>query len=405
MDKFEKKTRSAFLWTSVLKAPFWTLYGLLIFILYKDLHATAFQVAVFLTLKPVVSVFSIYWSAFVNQRRDRLIKNIIAAALVGYLPFFFFPFVDNPWFFIASGAIYMMVSRGIIPAWMEILKLNIPAFSREKVFSYGSAISYLGAVIFPLLIGDFLDVHPGIWRWFFPCCALLSLGSLYFLLRIPIPEDRIVPKEKISLIGKFAEPWKNAWNLFSTRQDFRNFQIGFFLGGAGLMVMQPALPQFFFGSLNLSYTELAVALSVCKGIGFTLTTRAWTSLMSKINIYRFSGFVTVIAALFPLFLLCAKSHLFWLYFSYGIYGVMQAGSEMSWHLSGPIFAKKEDSSIYSSVNVATVGLRGCIAPFLGSLLCSYFNSSTALVLGSILCLLATFQMNYCSKRYMGWARA
>jgi predicted MFS family arabinose efflux permease len=399
LDPVAKKTRSAFLWTSLLKTPFWTLYTLLGFILYKDLHATSLQIAAFLALKPVVSIVSIYWSSFVKGRRDRLKSNIIVGAILGYLPFFFFPFVNSPWFFIISAALYMMLTRGIVPAWMEILKLNIKDSSREKVFAYGNAVSYVGAILLPVFLGDMLDIHPGIWRWLFPSCSLLGLVSIFFQLRISIPKGKVIEcNERFSLRATLIAPWKNGWKLCAQRKDFSAFQIGFFLGGMGLMIMQPALPKFFFDSLHLSYTELAIALSACKGIGFATTTKYWSWLMQRCNIFAFSSYVTALAALFPLILLLSGFHTFWLYASYLMYGIMQAGSELSWHLSGPIFAKKQDSSIFSSVNVATVGIRGCIGPFLGSLLCSHFSAQFVLVSCFALCLLATIQMGYAARQ-------
>ena len=400
LDHAARKTRSAFLWTSVLKTPFWTLYGLLVFILYKDLHATNLQVATFLALKPVVSIISIYWSEFVKERRDRLKSNIIAGAILGYLPFFLFPFINNPWFFVASGALYMMLTRGIVPAWMEILKLNISGAVRQKVFAYGSAVSYVGGIILPILMGDMLDIHPGIWRWLFPVCGLLGLASIYFQLKIPVPKDDVETKKISSFcfVSTIIAPWKSGWRLCRARKDFSYFQVGFFLGGLGLMIMQPALPKFFFDTLHLSYAKLAIALSACKGIGFALTTKYWSKWMQKVSIFRFSAYVTALAALFPLILMLSGFGNSFLYISYLVYGVMQAGSELSWHLSGPAFAKSEDSSIYSSVNVATVGIRGCIGPFLGSLLCSHFSAEFVLFVCFILCLLATAQMGVSSSK-------
>jgi MFS family permease len=374
----------------------------LVFILYKDLHASSLQVAIFIALKPVVSILSIYWSFFVKERRDRLKMNIIVGAILAYLPFFFFPFVHSPYFFIASGALYMMFTRGIVPAWMEILKLNIQDSSREKVFAYGSAVSHLGGIFLPVFMGDLLDITPGIWRWLFPSFALLALGSIFFQLRIPIcTKELVAPTHSFSLRQTIIDPWKNGWRLCVSRYDFSQFQIGFFLGGLGLMLMQPALPKFFFDTLHLSYAELAIALSACKGIGFAATTKFWSKLMQRLNIFRFSGYVTVLAALFPLLLMLSSVHTYFLYVSYLIYGIMQAGSELSWHLSGPVFAKKEDSSIFSSVNLATQGIRGCVGPLMGSFLCSSCSAQLVLVICLLLCLMATLQMNRASKLLFG----
>jgi predicted MFS family arabinose efflux permease len=211
------------------------------------------------------------------------------------------------------------------------------------------------------------------------------------LLLIPTTK---APPEKIPFDIKAAllRPWKNSWHLLKTRPDFTRYQIGFMLGGGGLMLMQPALPDFFIKELSLSYTALAAAIATCKGIGFALTSNIWARWMDRLRIYRLSALVTLLAALFPLLLLFSQVQIAWVYIAYLIYGVMQAGSELSWHLSGPLFAKQEDSSAYSSVNVVTVGFRGLFAPICGSLLCTNFNPTAALLMGAVLCGLASVQL-------------
>ncbi len=386
-----RKTEQAYLWTSALKAPFWAIYCLLIFILCKDLHATSFQIAVFIALKPVVSIFSIYWSNWVHQRPDRLRTNLIAAGCLSYLPFFFFPVINSPWFVIGAAALYMMLKRGIIPAWMEILKLNLPEEKRKKIVSSGNSISYITGALLPLAFAPLMDVQPGIWRLFFPFAALLSLAGVYFQWRIPI-DAAMIEKVKKPLNHHLLKPWKEAWALCRSRKDFMTFQLGFMLGGGGLMVMQPAIPIFFVDSLHLSYTALAIAIAFCKGVGFAITSRIWTRFMDKVNIYRLCGIVTIFAALFPVFLLFGIQSLTWVFVAYLLYGVMQAGSELTWHMSGPIFAKEEDSTPYSSVSVMAVGIRGLFAPFLGSILCSSLGSSSALLIGGGLCIMATLYL-------------
>lgn len=401
-DSAWRKTRIAFVWTSILNTPFWAIFNMLPFILYKDLHATPLQVTAIIILKPAVSLFALYWSALIEKRKDRLISNLIWARVISHVPFFFFPFVDNPWFFIASFGLYMMLSRGTVPAWMEVLKLNIPDVSREKVFAYGSALGYVGSAVIPFALGGLMDTYVHSWRWIFPATALISLGAILFKNRIPIHLDNSNENEAtvttLSVTQQLIKPWKSAWELLRRRPDFARYQLGFMLGGSGLIVMQPALPVFFMDGLHLTYTELAVALTLCKGVGFALTSSTWAKMMSKIDIYRFNSWVTLLAFLFPLCLLAAQINLTWLYCGYLLYGVMQAGSEMSWNLSGPLFAKTEDSSVYSSVNVLTVGLRGCFVPAIGSLLAYQVHASGVMLLGGALCLLSAFFMARYSRQ-------
>lgn len=401
----QEKTRLAFLWTRILDTPFWAMFNMLPFILYKDLQASSFEIAVIIALKPLSAIISMYWSDHLSKKGWSLKNNILLSNLIRHLPFFLFPWVSNPWFFIFAFGLNMALYRGAQPAWMEILKVNLPGVAKEKTFAFGSALGYIGDAIIPFVIGMALDGVEQGWRYIFPITALISLFPLVFQWHIPLKEDLELKANPIksSLKDHVVSPWKSTFQLIKKRRDFAYFQIGFILGGSGLIIMQPALPAFFFDSLKLSYTELAVALTFCKGIGFALSTPFWTRFIGREDIFRFTSHVIAIAALFPFFLLFAKFNLIWLYLGYIGYGIMQAGSNLSWNMSGPIFSKDEDSSLFTTVNVVTVGLRGLVAPALGSILNSYFGSQAPLIGGALLCLLATERL-FSYSRKLGFSK-
>lgn len=151
------------------------------------------------------------------------------------------------------------------------------------------------------------------------------------------------------------------------------------------MLMQPALPAYFVDILHLSYTEMAIAITLCKGIGFTLTSPLWARYMNRIDIFRLSSLPPLCICFFAICLICGQWNPYWVYAAYFFYGVMQAGSEMTWHLSGPAFSGKENSSVYSSVNVLAVGVRGCVLPPLGSLIYLLTNPFAVIALGGVAC--------------------
>lgn len=404
-DIYLRKTRTAYTLTRILNTPFWALYTLLPFMMCKDLQATPWQIACIVSVKPIVSLFSLYWSSQIRRRRDRLVSNIIWAGILGHLPFLFVPWVTHPWFFIFASAIYMLFYRGVHPAWMELLKINVPEQSRKAVFAYGSAIYHVGGALLALVMGWLLDDYFQAWRWLFPLTALFSLSAIIFQCSLPVKkaslhdrsEDLREDVSAFSFVEQLQKPWKEAWELMKERPDFARFQIGFMLGGGGLMLWQPALPQFFFDTLHLNYKELTFAMTLCKSMGYAFALPLWTRVMNRIDIFQFSGAVILIAVLFPLGLMAAQWTLVWLYAAYLLYGIMQAGSELSWNLSGLIFAKQEDSSTYTGVNVVTIGLRGCIAPPLGSFLCNFTNATMVLLMGGSFCLFAAWQM-YLSRQ-------
>jgi predicted MFS family arabinose efflux permease len=158
------------------------------------------------------------------------------------------------------------------------------------------------------------------------------------------------------------------------------------------MVIQPALPLYFIDVLNLTYTDLAIALTVCKGIGFAISSPLWGRGMDRMSVPIFTTLIFLFMGSFPLLLLLAPHHLFWVYIAYLLYGVSQAGSHLLWNLSGPLFAKGKDSSVYTGVNVVMVGVRGAVAPPIGSLLCALSGPGVVLFIGGALFGLGCYYM-------------
>ena len=256
--------------------------------------------------------------------------------------------------------------------------------------SLGSTIDYCGAGLLPFVLGVVLDQYECSWRWLFPLTALLGIGSTLLLYRIPVVAATSIEQPRsISLQERLVNPWRDAWSLLRNNIGFAHFQIGFMLGASGIMIMQPALPMFFVDTLNLSYTKMLLAIAACKGIAFAITSPFWVRLFQRMNIYSFCGLVTLLTAAFPFALLSAQFHIGFLYAAYLLYGVMQAGSELGWHMSGPIFAKDQESVVYSGTNVLMVGIRGCFAPALGAFLFPIIGSTGVMLLCAVLALLAT----------------
>lgn len=384
-------TQTIFIGSKLLLSPLEALYTLLAFIFAKDLNATPFQLTLLVSLRPTLALLSFYGTLIIKEQPKRLKWFIITTHALGVLPCLLFPFVNNIWFFIFSFGIFTMASRAKIPAWSELLKLNLSAKDRSKTFSQGATLSYLGGILVPLFISPIIDRYPQSWKWIFFSLSLMQLFNLILIsfLKLKKISREAPPPTYPSLSSILVTPWKNWWTLMHQMADFRKYQIVFLFGGAGLMLMQPVLPIFFKNTLNLSYTELAIAICLCKGIGYALTSSSWSKWLHRVSIHQFNFYVTFLAALFALVIISSSFQLELLYAAYLIYGVMQAGSELSWNLSGPIFSQEKDSTVFTGVNIAMVGLRGSIAPFLGELLFLYFSSTVVIGFGGTLCLIGS----------------
>ncbi|HAB99360.1 MAG TPA: MFS transporter, partial [Parachlamydiales bacterium] len=269
-----------------------------------------------------------------------------------------------------------------IPSWVEILKRNMPK-TRDRIFSISSALGYIEGVGLSLAVGGLLDLESGLWKICFFVAALIGLSALWVQSKIPVDDVPVV--EKVSFKEKIIRPWRDSWRLMHSRPDFARFQWGFMLCGFGIMLIQPALPIFAVDDLHIGYLEMAVALSIAKGLGFALSSPFWSKWMNKVPIERLASWVFLLVGLFPFFLALSLWSGWWLYGAYFLYGIGQGGSHLVWNMSGPIFAGKEDSSRYTGVNVVLAGIRGAVGPSLGGLLAVSFGPAVVLVIGALFC--------------------
>lgn len=329
----------ALFWTSLLNEPLFTLYGFIAFILYKHLGASALQIALLTMLKPVITIVSFYWSAGLRGKSQKLKSNVLWAGLWMRVPFLFCPWFDSPWFLIAAAVNYMFFYRAGIPGWLEMIKRNMSEEKRGKLFSWSSGLAYAEGVVLSLGMGSLLDRDPGLWKILFVLAALVGFGTMLVQARLSV-EGKEDEKEEASLKERIVRPWRDSYRLIRERRDFSSFQWGFMVCGFGIMMIQPVLPLFVVDALGISYLEMAVAVSIAKGLGFALSSPGWGHWMGKVSILRMAAWVFLSFGVFPLLLSFSLWGLMWLYVAYFWYGVAQGGSHLVWNLSGPAFAGK-----------------------------------------------------------------
>lgn len=390
-----RSTRLALLWMNLAAEPLISLYTLIPFLLRKDLGATLFQVSLFVTLRPVLSVFSFYWSAYLKEGRGKLIANLVSASVLAYLPFLFFPWIGGFWFLLFASAIYQLFSRAAIPSLIEVLKRNIPKQPREHAFSLFFILSFVESGILGLMFGSLLDSHVLSWETLFFCAALMGLSSVLLFSRQTVPE--LSTAVNTSVPPSLFHPWKESFRLIRQRKDFAHFQGAFMIGGSALMLMAPALSSYYVDALQLSYTNITTARFIFMAMGVAGSSLLWKKGFSLIPLLKLTFWVLLGFGLFPIALLLAKVDLWFLYLAFFIYGVAQAGSHLIWNLSGTFFASDQDSSPYTRVNILMLGLRGAVMPLIGGLLCDFLGPAPILVFGALLC--------FCGTGYLALTRA
>lgn len=388
------RTKLSLLWMNLSGEPLIAIYSSMPFILRKELGATVFQISLFTILSPVLAVLSFYWGSWLTHRKNRLLPNLIGAWILARVPFLFFPFINDFWTMFACCGAYQLFSRASTPALMEIIKRNIPSKTRETVFSLYYALSIIEGIIIGLLLTETLHLCNNNWRMLFLTCSLISMTSIFFQLQIKIPEekDAAVPPASKASENPITRPFKESFRLLKDRPDFALFQWAFMIGGFALMLAAPARSIFTADILPVSLSDVTIARCVFVGIGMAGSSFIWRKALELHGIYRLTSWILIGFGFYPLVLLLASSHLAWFYLAHLLYGIVQGGSHLVWHLSGTIFAKDQNSTPFTTVNVLMIGLRGAVAPLLGCLLCNATGPVPVLVMGAVIGLLGGWFM-------------
>jgi predicted MFS family arabinose efflux permease len=388
MPKFSK----LYLISRFLGGPLEILFTLLIFILNKNIEVLAVQLTLIATIKPVSSLFSFYISSIIFDNPHRMRTYLSLNILMGALPCLLFPFTDNAWFYIASYGIFLVTDRAATPAWMEVLKNNADSLTVAKTVSYKNSIFYFMNIVLAPLICLWMDETPQIWRYLFFSLALLKMINMTLVFAIK-------PDMKIQIRKPFIEPLKRGWLLLKEQPSFSHYLFLYCIGGMGIIGTQSILPVYFKDNLNLSYVELGIAFSCCKGVSFLLTSPFWVKYTQNASLYRLNSLANLFTILYFVLIILANFHTGLLYLAYLSYGVMLAGCELSKDLSGPHFSGQKDSTIYSSLNLALNGIRGCIFPVIGSLLYAYTGSTVVFTTAAALCLAGSIYGLWLDRRY------
>lgn len=388
-------TKRALLLNGLLNEPLLVLIGIFAVILVKEFDATAWQISVYTALRPVMSLLAFYLSSYIIGRRDRLIPHLLVTGILCRLPFFLFPWIESGWTMIVCAGFYLLLSHSGLPAWIEILKINLPDQTRGKLFSTSAVLGYVEGLFLAILLGNLLKHEQGSWRWLFPIGAVFGILSILCQARIPIGWKPInIPIKRRSLLRRIVDPCKLAWHLLKRRPDFRRFQLGFMGCGSAIMLIYAIMPHYFIDQLQVSYKDVAIATAFFKAVGYACSSSSWVRRLQTYSIFRASSWIFLCVSCFPALLLISSYTTWALWGAFAIYGVGLAGNHLIWHMSAPLFSAKEDSSLYSSVNVLMIGLRGLIFPMLGGWMGYQFGFYVVLWTSLLMCLASSF--------YMGW---
>ena len=368
---------------------------------------------------------------FVNLLQLGVVLMVASVALTALLP----PAVAG-WVFAGQIIVARLLASGIITLRSQIWRANYPRAVRGQITSRIAVVAttVLAAATFA---GSFLlDRNPRAFMYFYPAAAVLGLFGIWQFSRIrvrrewlllrreeqvyaPRPESMAQTDESNVLNYAHAPPrlglrrfFRQAYDVLRADRAFREYQRYQFLSGFSFMMFMPALVYMVSKDMTnpaKDYRLATVVVQIIPMVVMLLATQAWAPLFDKVHVTTFRVCQTGVSVVAMLVLACGA--LWGVHFGAEatglvivaagqvLIGVSNAGGNLAWNLGHNDFAPAERAATYMAVHVMLTGVRGCVAPFLGSWLYTQpWIGRHVFGLSAVLCTVALFGFIRMSRR-------
>lgn len=377
-------------------------------ILKKSLLSSDFEVTMLVFLISSSNLFSIYGAEIINRAHNQK-RAIIITGFVSKLFYFIIPLAQSPVWFIFCLAAMSYTDALLRPFWNVVMKHNYTEEKRNKYYSYTATSNTIALLIVSIFVGYLLDIDFRIYKILFPLAGLLdfiafvNLGKLVDIGKDAHTgfDEKFTGTFSIKLLKDIIVlPIRSTLNIFKVNPSFFRFEKYFFIYGMAFMIILPAVPIYFVEVLKLDY----IPISFAKGLLFHGALILFTPVMGRLfgtgNPTKFTGYVFMILALYPLSLFLIEvtglKNMFpvelLVYAAFFIYGLSMSGVGISWALSSIYYSPPSQVSNYQAVHITLTGVRGVFSPFLGYAIMKIISINSVFVTSTILFLIASIMM-------------
>ncbi len=318
----------------------------------RRLGASALLLA-FITAAPAVgNIIAVLASHYLQNRRK--MPFMVAAWTIGRGLFVLMPFIVAPAPFVLIVVMHWLIVSLSVTGYVEVMRAIYPAAIRGRAMAYVRVGFTACATIMTPLFGQLLDVWS--YQVLFPIAAICGVLSGLSFGQVTYEES--VAEKRTDLL----EPWRIFWR----DARYRDYSIAFMLCGFGYLLIAPLIPILLVDELQLNYSQVGL-LGMINSIFWMAFYVVWGR-----SVDRRGGLWTVKINLFlTAFIALAFGLAYDIWFvavAYIITGITVAGTDLGWMNAIMQFARKEEIGHYTALHAFLVGVRGIVAPLLGTVL-------------------------------------
>ncbi|MFT3788096.1 MAG: MFS transporter [Tepidisphaeraceae bacterium] len=319
--------------------------------------------------------------AFANRLQIAEISCVFSVALTYLLPK-----SAGAWLFAALIVGARVIASGIVTIRSVVWRSNYPQARRAQIVSRIVVNSTLAVALAGAIGSALVEKYNWLYVIVYAVAGVLAIIGMRQFGRIRIRgEGRLIRSEidarrdeadsgrQIGPIRRFANLFVDAHHLLRDDPQFRAYQRWQMFTGSSFLMMLPCLYTMVNKELtdpNRDYFLATTIVSTMPTITQMAFTRVWAPLFDRIRFANFR-FLNGLVALVTHMLVAAGAltgQLWVVALATFVLGVSQAAGSLAWNLGQNAFAPPNQVQRYMGVHVMLTGLRGCFAPFIGTLI-------------------------------------
>jgi DHA1 family inner membrane transport protein len=289
-------------------------------------------------------------------------------------------FATSAWPFALILSAAQIIGTIATPAYAAIIKSVYPDDQRGRILSFTRAAILIAQVGTTLLAGWLMDHLEVPFQFIFATAALVGIAAALVFARIEPEDEQGEPAHRAGSEGQprhgvTAELAATARFIWSTlrilREDtaFRWFALSVFLYGFGNLLTVPIIPVIQVDEMKIAKGQLGVLVNLTQIVAI-LSYFYWGRYVDRKGPQRAVVVNVLLNVLVPLtYILTGALHqpsAWTLLPAYVIMGVVGAGIDLSYFNAILIFSGPDNVSRYQALQSFLLGIRGSIAPFVGS---------------------------------------
>jgi hypothetical protein len=245
-----------------------------------------------------------------------------------------------------------------IPLMTQIYRMNYPERDRGRLFSITGATRASAAVCFGLAAGWLLDLDLQNYPWLL--WAYTLSGVVQGLWTYSLPTPRWQPE------GDASTSLWSSWRWVRLDADFRTLLISWMMMGVGNLIAASLFVEYLANprhGINLPERQVALITCVVPVLARVVFSYPWGLIYDRFHLFAVRAALNVFFAAGVLCFYLGHG-LFWWTLGMALWGMANAGGNVTWALWVTKLAPKHAVAEYMSVHTFLTGTRGLLTPFL-----------------------------------------